>query len=112
MSINSSSSHVSHSKPKIDYTSLIAGTAGGAASTAVFHPLELIKIRWQVYENISFKQVLLKKDIQDGFKNASAPKYRPKYRSLFNTLSSVYNSENGIRGLYRGFGINTLGMHK
>lgn len=101
-----------HAKSRIDYKSLIAGTAGGAASTAVFHPLELIKIRWQVYENISLKQVLLKKEIQDEIKNTNAPKYRPKYRSLFNTLSSVYNSENGIRGLYRGFGINTLGIKK
>lgn len=87
----------------INWNQLAAGTLGGASATALFHPLELIKIRWQVYEAAS----LLKKRSDDALHHHS-PKYRPKYRSLLHTVSSVYQSENGIRGLYRGIGINTL----
>lgn len=95
------------SKGPIDWSSLVAGTAGGAVSTGVFHPLELIKIRWQVYEAASLKKL---KFLDNPAKNLAAqtPAYRPKYKSLIDTAISVYKSENGIRGLYRGFGINTF----
>lgn len=86
----------------INWNNLVAGTCGGAASTALFHPLELIKVRWQVYESAS---LLNKKQKQ---LQSNTPSYRPKYRSLLHTVTSVYQSENGVRGLYRGIGINTL----
>jgi len=40
----------------VNWTTFVAGVAGGAFSTALFHPLELIKIRWQVYEAASLKK--------------------------------------------------------
>lgn len=80
-----------------------AGTAGGAAATAIFHPLELIKIRWQVYESAS-----LLKTGSSGSQATSPPVYRPKYKSLLDTARSVYRTENGVRGLYRGIVINTM----
>lgn len=93
-------------KSNINWNNLIAGTAGGAVSTAVFHPLELIKVRWQVYEQASLK--FKKRLISPEATNKLAPAYRPKYKSLFDTVVSVYRSENGLRGLYRGLTINTL----
>ena len=92
----------------IDWKSFVAGTAGGATSTALFHPLDLIKIRWQVYEDASLK--LFKSPINKNIEQATAktPVYRPQYKSLLDTISSVYKTENGFRGLYRGVLINTL----
>ncbi|CAF0711908.1 unnamed protein product [Brachionus calyciflorus] len=95
-------------KNSFDWRSLIAGTAGGVASTAVFHPLELIKIRWQVYEAASLKKLKFLDNPSKDKLGQLAPSYRPKYRGLFDTVLSVYKNENGIRGLYRGLGINTL----
>ncbi len=86
----------------IDWKNFVAGTAGGAFSTALFHPLDLIKIRWQVYENAPIKIIKITSS------TLKAPSYRPKYKSLLDTVSSVYKSEHGIRGLYRGVIINTL----
>lgn len=96
----------SNSASIINWNNLVAGTCGGAASTALFHPLELIKVRWQVYEAAS----LLKRPPLTSTTSAelAAPSYRPKYRSLLHTATSVYRSENGLRGLYRGIGVNTL----
>lgn len=85
----------------VNWKNFVAGTAGGAAATALFHPLELIKIRWQVYEAAS----LLNTGKAEG---SSSPVYRPKYKSLLDTAKTVYRTENGIRGLYRGIAINTL----
>jgi solute carrier family 25 folate transporter 32 len=96
-----------------EWKNFVAGMAGGAAATAIFHPLDLIKIRWQVYEAASLK--LLNKNnttngnniTSQGF-STNAPVYRPKYKSLFDTISHIYKSEKGITGLYRGFTINTV----
>ena len=90
----------------INWKNFVAGTAGGVISTGIFHPLELIKIRWQVYEEASlfrFRQSQLKTS-----PNAAIPIYRPKYRSYIDTLSNIYRSENGVFGLYRGIGINVI----
>lgn len=86
----------------IDWKNFVAGTAGGAFSTALFHPLDLIKIRWQVYENATLKL------IKTTSKNTKVSIDRPAYKSLSDTFSSIYKSENGVRGLYRGVIINTL----
>lgn len=87
----------------IDWKNFAAGSAGGAFSTALFHPLDLIKIRWQVYENAPLK--ILK---SNTVANTTVPAYRPKYKSLIDTITNVYKSENGIKGLYRGVLINTM----
>jgi solute carrier family 25 (mitochondrial folate transporter), member 32 len=91
----------------IDWNNFLAGTAGGVVSTAVFHPLELIKVRWQVYENASLKR-FIKANPTTSSTVTSAPPYRPSYRSLIDTLVTIYKSENGFRGLYRGLAINTF----
>lgn len=99
----------SKKEQKSDWKSLVAGTAGGVVSTAIFHPLELIKIRWQVYEAASLTKKLKLFNKQPILTtNTTIPTYRPKYTSLFDTCKSVYKSENGIRGLYRGLTINTM----
>lgn len=89
----------------IDWKSFVAGTTGGATSTALFHPLDLIKIRWQVYENASLK--LFKNPTSQVVKDTKLVN-RPQYKGLLDTISSVYKTENGFRGLYRGVMINTL----
>lgn len=87
----------------IDWKNLAAGTAGGAVSTLLFHPLDLLKIRWQVYENASFKLIKTNKT-----NSSQTSVHRPNYKSLLDTIQSIYKSENGVRGLYRGVAINTL----
>ena len=86
------------------WKNFLAGMAGGAISTGIFHPFDLIKIRWQVYESASLKLSKSRplKVIAD------APAYRPNYKSLLDTFSSVYRKENGFKGLYRGLAINTI----
>lgn len=85
----------------VDWNNFVAGMTGGAVASAVFHPLELVKVRWIVYESAT----LLKRTQLDV---KQAPKYRPKYRSLLDTVRNVYRTENGVRGLYRGLVINTV----
>ena len=34
--------------------------------------------------------------------------YRPKYKSLLDTVANIYSTEHGIKGLYRGLTINML----
>jgi solute carrier family 25 folate transporter 32 len=98
----------------IDWNQLIAGTVAGAAATAVFHPLELIKVRWQVYEEACIKQKLklttsqLTTSTGTSQTSSNVPAYRPKYKSLFDTIANVYKTENGVRGLYKGLGVNTM----
>ncbi len=69
----------------------------------------MIKIRWQVYEAASITKLkILSNSSQSKLSNLQAPSYRPNYKSFIDTISQVYKSEHGIRGLYRGFLINTL----
>ena len=63
----------------VNLNNLIAGTVAGASATVIFHPLELIKIRWQVYESISLKNLLIRK-VGDDVIAANLPN-RPKYLS-------------------------------
>jgi len=89
----------------VNWKNFAAGVAGGACSTALFHPLELIKIRWQVYESASLKKL---KILSNSNPNSAAPSYRPNYKSLLDTASQVFKTEHGIRGLYRGLMINVI----
>ena len=92
---------------QLNWRQLVAGTAGGAVSTAIFHPLELIKIRWQVYEDAKLK-LIRTPSVVSASPSSAVPDYRPKYRSLFHTLTEIYRTEHGVRGLYRGLPINTF----
>ena len=58
---------------------LVAGVTGGAASTLILHPLDLVKIRFAVNDGLSS---------------------RPQYNGLFHAFKSILKEE-GVKGLYR-----------
>ncbi|CAG7837772.1 unnamed protein product [Allacma fusca] len=66
---------------------LVAGITGGAASTLILHPLDLVKIRFAVNDGLSS---------------------RPQYNGLFHAFKSILKDE-GVRGLYRGVTPNVWG---
>ncbi|XP_071854011.1 solute carrier family 25 member 32-like isoform X2 [Apostichopus japonicus] len=72
---------------QLKYEHLVAGISGGVLSTLVLHPLDLLKIRFQV---------------NDGRKE------RPSYRGLVQATKSI-TSQNGVRGLYQGVVPNVVG---
>ncbi|BHF65472.1 hypothetical protein SprV_0200848300 [Sparganum proliferum] len=76
--------------PHVRWEQLIAGLAGGAASTVALHPLDLAKVRLQVNEGT-------------GVITA-----RPRSTRLIGTLSEVYKAR-GFLGLYQGITPNLLG---
>lgn len=59
---------------------LIAGAIAGLVSTALLHPLDLIKVRYQVNESIN-----------------------SPYKSIFSAIRDISTKE-GVRGLYQGLG--------
>ncbi|XP_064597511.1 solute carrier family 25 member 32-like isoform X2 [Liolophura sinensis] len=67
---------------------LLAGVSGGVVSTLVLHPLDLVKIRFQV--------------------NEGHTKSRPQYRGIVHALQSI-SRQDGISGLYRGVTPNVWG---
>lgn len=88
-----SRSHSSVPKPTtgllshIKYEHLLAGISGGAISTLILHPLDLMKIRFAV---------------SDGSAKI------PQYSNLTNAFCTVFKQE-GIRGLYKGVAPNVWG---
>lgn len=70
---------------------LAAGVSGGVVSTLVLHPLDLVKIRFQVNE---------------GYGVAVAN--RPQYQGMFHALRSIFTS-GGFTGLYQGVTPNVWG---
>ncbi|XP_060600939.1 mitochondrial folate transporter/carrier-like isoform X2 [Ruditapes philippinarum] len=70
---------------------LAAGITGGVVSTLVLHPLDLVKIRFQVHE---------------GYGVAVAK--RPQYQGMFHALRSIF-STGGVTGLYQGVTPNVWG---
>lgn len=71
----------------IRYEHLVAGISGGVTSTLILHPLDLIKIRFQV---------------NDGSGRL------PAYRGLVDAVQTIVRS-NGIKGLYQGVTPNVWG---
>lgn len=71
----------------IKYEHLLAGISGGAISTLILHPLDLMKIRFAV---------------NDG-RTAI-----PQYSSLTNAFYTIVRQE-GVKGLYRGVAPNVWG---
>lgn len=65
----------------VKYEHLVAGVSAGVTSTALLHPLDLVKIRFSV---------------DDGRAISS-----PRYRSIWNALTTITHTE-GFRGLYKG----------
>lgn len=64
------------------------GAVAGAVVPAVFHPIELIKFRWQVYD-----------------KDTSI---RPQYKSYKHAITSIYK-QSKLSGLYAGVAPNIIG---
>ena len=60
----------------------IAGTLGGVTSTLVLHPIDLIKVRYQVH-------------------GSSAMSKAGKYKSILNTVRDIVRQET-VRGMYKG----------
>lgn len=72
----------------VKYQHLIAGVAGGIASTLAVHPFDLLKIRLAV---------------NDGLLSS-----RPQYRGFIHAVKTISKDE-GIVGFYRGVSPNCLG---
>lgn len=72
---------------QLKYEHLLAGISGGVLSTLVLHPLDLLKIRFQV---------------NDGKKE------RPTYQGMVQATRSIM-TQNGFRGLYQGVVPNVWG---
>jgi len=79
----------------IQYHQFIAGFFGGIISCTIFHPFDLIKVRFQVTETKSNKD------------HQSLP-YRPHYKNFFEAFRTVYR-EKGFQGLYEGVTPNVIG---
>jgi len=75
----------------IQYEHLLAGVTGGITSSLLLHPLDLIKVRFQVDEG-----------------PANGPAARPKYRGVYDALRTIVRSD-GWKGLYRGVTPNVTG---
>ncbi|CAD5110839.1 DgyrCDS200 [Dimorphilus gyrociliatus] len=73
----------------VKWEHLAAGVSGGVLSTLVLHPLDLIKIRFQVDEGWSTLQ-------------------RPQYRGILHAITSIARQE-GLSGLYKGVTPNVWG---
>lgn len=76
----------------IRWQHLAAGVTGGVVSTLILHPLDLIKIRFQVNEGVSSKLMT----------------NRPQYTGLWNAAVTIVRT-NGARGLYQGVTPNVWG---
>ncbi|CAI9719492.1 folate transporter carrier-like isoform X2 [Octopus vulgaris] len=91
---SSSTSSTSPSRPRPivrwrDMEHLVAGISGGVLSTLVLHPLDLVKIRFQVNEGTGVTA-------------------RPNYNSFIHAVRSIVCSQ-GFTGLYQGVSANCLG---
>ncbi|XP_059139971.1 mitochondrial folate transporter/carrier-like isoform X2 [Physella acuta] len=75
----------------IRFEHLVAGVTGGLVSSIVLHPLDLIKVRFQVDEGPG----------QTGIK-------RPQYTGVIHAFRAIVQSD-GWKGLYRGVTPNVTG---
>ena len=82
----------SHFRPE----HLVAGVAGGLLSVIATHPLELVKVRFQV------------DDLKRAKNPVKAPTYRPAYKGVADAFSAIYRSR-GVRGLYGGVTPSMIG---
>ncbi|XP_074656301.1 solute carrier family 25 member 32-like [Tubulanus polymorphus] len=73
----------------VKWEHLAAGVSGGVASTLALHPLDLLKVRFQVNEG-------------------HGPAKRPVYYGMLHALRSIYVKD-GVRGLYAGVVPNVWG---
>lgn len=90
----------------IKYEHLLAGVSGGAISTLILHPLDLMKIRfagiWNCNSEMSSFTSAFNVSVSDGRTSI------PQYSSLTNAFYTIIKQE-GVRGLYRGVAPNVWG---
>jgi len=77
----------------VRFEHMVAGVSGGVVSTLVCHPLDLIKVRFQVYE---------------GHALANPKVARPQYRGMLHAGLTIVKAD-GISGLYAGIVPNLVG---
>lgn len=75
---------------------MVAGVSGGVVATLVLHPLDLVKIRFQVSEGTAGQVV------------SAATVGRPQYKGIVDAFRSIRQSQ-GIVGLYQGVTPNVWG---
>jgi len=85
-----------HSQRHFQPEHLVAGVSGGLLSVLMTHPLELVKVRFQV------------DDFKKSSKSVQQPWYRPSYKGVTDAFSTIYR-EGGVRGLYGGVTPNLIG---
>jgi len=73
----------------------MAGVLAGAVSTALLHPLDLLKTRFQVQDALPSSHL-------------SGNKVLPRYHGLLHAFQSILKIE-GYRGLYQGLTPNVIG---
>lgn len=86
----------------VQYDQLIAGFSSGVVSTAVCHPLDLLKTRFS--GNFSSFAYFFYRLISAN----EGSSLRPQYRSYFHATVSIVKAE-GFRGMYQGFSPNVIG---
>lgn len=74
----------------IRWEHFIAGISGGVVSTVALHPLDLVKVRFQVNEG------------------RSTVSNRPQYTGIFDALVKI-GKQGGVKGLYQGVTPNVYG---
>jgi solute carrier family 25 folate transporter 32 len=84
-----------HKKSIDPMSSFLAGIAGGASSTILLYPLDLVKVRMQVDENNLRHNALSKRP------SAAIHNINTNPRTICNTVRGVIKHE-GYKGLYRG----------
>lgn len=72
---------------------LYAGVSGGVISTLILHPLDLVKIRFQVNE---------------GAPSAAGSSGRPAYQGMIHAMKTIHKNS-GFVGLYQGVTPNVWG---
>ncbi|VDM61279.1 unnamed protein product [Angiostrongylus costaricensis] len=90
------------------YEHLIGGFAGGVASTAVCHPMDLLRIR---YSGKSFVLSITETATSAVNQLVTANEggvFRPQYKSYIDATKCIFRAE-GVRGLYQGLTPNMVG---
>lgn len=72
----------------IRWEHMVAGVSGGVVSTLLLHPLDLVKVRFQV--------------------NEGSATHRPQYKGIRDAFLKIYKNE-GVKGLYQGVTPNVWG---
>ena len=94
----------SSSAAGVDVAGLLASASAGVLARFPCHPLDTCKARLQVQQRASAAAG----GGRVSAANAAAPTPQLRYAGLLDTLRSTFRAE-GLRGLYRGFGVTAVG---